>query len=154
MTWLVGFGVGLGVPAVLGVSFAISFDRPLLLLVPVPVALMLLAAWHYRVTGFRVDAAGISILRPSGASRIPGSEAAEARFPARRPDGFTLGVLRIGGFFGTQGIFWNRNWGRFRAYVTDDRNTVELILRSGRRILVSPDDPAGFVAAVAEIQKT
>lgn len=145
-----GFGVGLGVPAILGVSFAIGFGKPLLLVLPIPFALLLLIAWRYRVTGYRVCPDAIAILRPSGESPIPMAEVAETRFPAARPEGATFGLLRVEGIFGSQGLYWNRNWGRFRVYVTDDRHLVEIVLLSGRRVLVSPDDPAGFAAAVAQ----
>ena len=76
------------------------------------------------------------------------SEVAKARFPAGRPEGAIIWLLRIDGFISSQDLHWNRNWRRFRVYVTDVDNTVEIVLRSGRRVLVSPDDPRGFVAAV------
>ena len=39
LTFAVGYGVGIGVPLILGVSFAAGFSQPLLLLLPIPFVL-------------------------------------------------------------------------------------------------------------------
>jgi hypothetical protein len=51
-----------------------------------------------------------------------------------------------GGVFGGSGIFWNRRYGMFRAYVTRCQPS-ELVLVETRtqKIIISPEDPAGFV---------
>ena len=68
--------------------------------------------------------------------------------PATRPDGASFGLARVDGFHGTFGIFWNRNWGRYRVYVTNAEHTVEIRLANGSRVIISPDDPQDFLQAV------
>ena len=47
------------------------------------------------------------------------------------------------------GCFWNRKLGRYRAYVTDPKRAVVLRF-DDRVVVVSPDCPAEFVAAVSK----
>jgi len=150
VTWGVGFGVGLGVPIILSVAFGIAFGTPYPLILPLITGVLLLLAWRYRIVGYRLDTDAIRVLRPAGSAAIVLSDVAEIRFPASRPPGAVIGLWRVEGLFGTQGTYWNRSWGRFRLYVTDDKNTVEILLRDGRRVLLSPDDPALFVAQLQD----
>jgi Bacterial PH domain len=53
----------------------------------------------------------------------------------------------IGGVFGTIGILRSKRFGTFRAYVTDESNTVLLEL-GGKKVVVSPSPPEEFVAKV------
>jgi hypothetical protein len=64
--------------------------------------------------------------------------------------GATIGSIRamgIGGLFGFVGHFHNAVLGSYKAYATNELNTVVLDL-AGDRIVVTPDDPHEFVAAV------
>jgi hypothetical protein len=60
------------------------------------------------------------------------------------------GSMRIfgnGGFFAFTGLFRNRKLGSYRAYATDSKKAV--VLRwPGRTVVVTPDDPQKFVAAI------
>ncbi len=141
----VGLGVWLGVPAVLGFGFAIGFGDPALLLFPVPFAVLLWIFWQLRVTGYRLDNDALTVVRPLRPRRIPLRDLASALHPASLPSGATLGVARIDGFFGRQGRYWNRNWGHFEMYVTDETRLVELLRTDGRRMILSPDRPEAFV---------
>ncbi len=62
------------------------------------------------------------------------------------PLGFTLRLFGNGGLFAGSGIFWNRRWGVFRAYVTTDKPvTLVLVETEKTKILISPEDPRQFV---------
>lgn len=64
--------------------------------------------------------------------------------------GATLGSLRtmgIGGLFGFVGRYYNEILGSYRAYATNEFNTVVLMF-GDETIVVTPDDPQAFVAAV------
>jgi hypothetical protein len=64
--------------------------------------------------------------------------------------GATMGSLRtmgIGGLFGFVGYFHNEILGSYRAYATNELNTVVLVF-DGETIVVTPDDPEAFVEAV------
>jgi len=148
LTWGVGYGVGMGVPLVLGVSFAIGFGEPWALLFPLPFMLAFGTPYFFRPTGYGVGEEGVLIRRAAGGLRIPLAEVHAALHPATRPEGPMIGIARVEGLHGTFGTFRSRDWGRFRMYVTDHRNLVELRLADGSRLILSPDDPAGFLAAL------
>jgi hypothetical protein len=64
--------------------------------------------------------------------------------------GATLGSARvfgIGGLFGFIGRFRNEVLGLYRAYATDSDHTVVLDF-NGSKVVVTPDDPQAFIAAV------
>jgi hypothetical protein len=52
-----------------------------------------------------------------------------------------------GGLFSFTGWYWNKTLGSFRAFATDFRYTV-VLKREGSTVVVTPDDPQGFVQAV------
>jgi len=53
-----------------------------------------------------------------------------------------------GGLFAATGIFWNKEYGVFRVYVTSARHQdYVLVATRTRKILISPEDPAQFVRA-------
>ncbi len=147
VTSAVGSGVCIGVPAALAVAFALGFGRPWLFLLPLPFAGMVLLTYLLRPTGFAIEGGAIRVCRALAASRIPLEDVAEVR-PPEPLRGLTMGLVSVRGFFGTYGLFWNARWGRFRAEITNPANTVQLTLRNGRRVLLSPDQPAAFAATV------
>jgi hypothetical protein len=68
--------------------------------------------------------------------------------PATDRQGPSIGLARVEGIHGSFGIYWNRAWGRYRAYVTDQGKKVEVRLLDNSRVILSPDDPAAFLRAV------
>jgi hypothetical protein len=150
LTYGVGYGVGFGVPVILGTAFAIGFSEPLLLLFPLPFILAFGAPYFFRPTGYELMPNEIAVLRPVGKKHIPLDALLSIKHPASRPPGLTIGLARVEGVHGTFGTFWNKSWGRYRAYVTNHLNTVELNLRNDLRIVISPDDPSAFIEAVRE----
>lgn len=64
--------------------------------------------------------------------------------------GATMGSVRtfgIGGLFSFAGWFRNEVLGSYRAFATNELNTVVLDF-SGKKIVVTPDDPERFAEAV------
>ena len=151
ITYAIGYGVGTGIPTVLGISFAIGFGQPWLLLFPVPFAVAFTAPYFFRPTGFAVSSFGISVLRPIGAKLVPLGKLRELRTRAAFPSGLTFGLARVQGIYGTFGSFWNRKWGKFQMYVTNSANMVEIILIDNTRLIISPDDKLEFVSTVGGV---
>lgn len=58
----------------------------------------------------------------------------------------TVRLLGSGGMFGWYGLFWRRDLGGFRAYVTN-RSLLVAVSTDQGLVLVSPADPAQFVEA-------
>ena len=53
-----------------------------------------------------------------------------------------------GGLFACTGIFWNKTFGVFRAYLTSSRyQDLVLVKTRNQTILISPQDPGEFVRA-------
>ena len=61
----------------------------------------------------------------------------------------SLRIMGSGGGFGFYGSFTSQNLGRFQAYATRKSNCV-LIRTQDRAVVVTPDDPDSFIAAVRE----
>jgi hypothetical protein len=148
LTYAVGYGVGIGVPLILGVSFAVGFSQPLILLFPVPFVLAFGAPYFFRPTGYAVTSSEIAVIRAIGRKRIPLEAVCEVLSPATSPPGFSIGLARVEGIHGTFGSHWNKTWGRYQVFVTNHLNKVELRLEDGSRVILSPDDPMAFIDAV------
>ncbi len=151
ITYAVGYGVGIGVPLILGVAFAVGFAQPLLLLFPLPFALVFGIPVWFRPTAYSVSTLEIAVNRPIGRWRIPLDTVRAVHSPATNPPGSRIGLARVDGIHGTFGSYWNKEWGRYRVFVTNPMNTVEVRLGGGRRVILSPDDPGAFVAAIREV---
>ena len=61
---------------------------------------------------------------------------------------FAFRTLGIGGPFAFVGRYWSRRLGGFTAYATDRSRSVVMLRWPGRTVVVTPDDPGTFVAAV------
>ena len=67
---------------------------------------------------------------------------------ARPPMGLRL--WGNGGLFAATGLFWNKAYGVFRAYVTSARyQDYVLVETRTQKVLISPENPAEFVKAWA-----
>jgi hypothetical protein len=106
----------------------------------------LLGSALFVVRGYRVTGATLSVLRAGWETKFDLSGLTEARVD---PDAFK-GSLRLfgnGGFFCFAGWFRNQKLGVYRALATDASKGV--VLRFQKKVLVvTPDDPARFVAAL------
>lgn len=101
----------------------------------------------FLVRGYRIEGDGrLAILRPFHTTHLPlsGLHAAEPR-----PEAFKGVVVKAGngGLGGFIGWFWSRSLGGFRAWVTDPERSV-LLRFTDRQVIISPDDPAAFIAAL------
>jgi hypothetical protein len=64
----------------------------------------------------------------------------------------TLRLWGNGGVFAGTGIYWNRTWGVFRAYVTAGSYADYVLVQTqDKKVLISPEDPAAFVEACRSI---
>jgi hypothetical protein len=64
------------------------------------------------------------------------------------PLGCGIRVCGNGGLFAGSGIFWSRKLGLFRAYVTTNKPTEMVLIETAKtKILISPQDPAAWLAA-------
>ena len=67
-----------------------------------------------------------------------------SRIAERLP--FTIRLFGNGGLFAGSGIFWNRRYGIFRAYVTSARpQDAVLVQTANHKVVITPEDPQAFV---------
>jgi len=111
-----------------------------------PVVILLVTA-GFRPTGFAITSTGVQVLRPAGPLEVPWEALRSVRFPVVWPRSFVLGIFRAD-FFGSYGAYWSRAWGRFDLYLTNQANSVVLLKRDGRRVVISPGDPQAFLVAL------
>ena len=113
-------------------------------------ALLLVAivglALAFAVRGYSVQDGQLLIHRLGWATKFDLSELLSVEFSPRATIG-SIRTMGIGGLFGFVGHFRNEILGSYRAYATDEENTVILDF-SGEKIVVTPDSPVEFVAAV------
>lgn len=112
----------------------------------VTLAGLLLGAPLFAVRGYRIDGDTLLVLRPLWGTGFTLHDLQSAEID---PDAMA-GSLRVcgnGGLFSITGWYWNRRLGLYRAFVTTPSHAV--VLRFPRRVLVvTPDDPEAFVAAL------
>lgn len=105
-------------------------------------------ALPFMVRGYRIIPGELMVRRLLWETDIPLAGLAAAE---REPE-IMKGCLRLcgnGGLFSFTGWFWNRKHGMFRVFATNTRDMVAL--KIGRKtIVVSPDRPAEFIAALEE----
>jgi hypothetical protein len=66
---------------------------------------------------------------------------------AERPP-FTIRLFGNSGLFAGTGIYWNRVYGVFRAYVTRAGHSDWVLVETEKqKIIISPEDPDGFIKA-------
>ena len=104
---------------------------------------------YFAVLGYVVEVDTVAVRRPGWQTRLPleGLESVEADPDAMRGSLRTFG---IGGLFAFVGRFRNGRLGPYRAYATDPARAVVLCW-TDRTVVVTPDDPETFVAAVAAV---
>lgn len=145
VTYAVGWGVFLGVPILLGVGFAVGFGDPRPLVLPLLALALMGLIQGIRTRGFGLGPDGLTIHRVLRPPRIPLEEIERVRADPEAPAA-TFHLWALNGFYGLHGTFWSRELGRFRIYVTNPENLVEIVTGDGRRVYVSPDDKEGFLA--------
>jgi hypothetical protein len=106
-------------------------------------AAVIFGAALFTVRGYVVTPAAILVKRLFWDTPLPRAGLESAVYSP----GAVRGSIRTfgnGGFYSFTGWFWNRELGRYRAFLTDHSRVV--VLRyPGRTIVVSPGDPEAFV---------
>jgi len=156
---LIGIVVLLGLPV--AIAFVPADGRAPALLVAA-IALVDLAviatAALFLIRGYRLDGDGLHVERLLWADRIPLTTLRRA-WPDPKATSRSLRLFGNSGFFCIAGLFTNRTLGRYRAFATDPRRAV-VLQTAERTVVVTPDEPLRFLAAVetlaprAEVSRT
>jgi hypothetical protein len=141
---LVVTGIGVVTAAVVTLSGARAGTAVMGLL-----GIVLLLSWAMSPSGVTVRDGELHVDRRAWSPlRIPLSSIASA-VPVAGLGAGTLRLFGVGGFFGSYGLFSNRELGRFRLYATRGGQAV-LVKRAGDALplVLTPDDVAGTIAAI------
>jgi hypothetical protein len=110
---------------------------------------MLGVTYLLSVRGYELADNALLILRPIGPKRV---SLVGLQDVTAEPD-ILKGSIRTcgnGGLFCFSGWYWNRRLKTYRMWVTDPKRAV-LLRFADKRIVISPDEPAAFVAAVRTV---
>ncbi|MDD5349727.1 MAG: PH domain-containing protein [Chthoniobacteraceae bacterium] len=100
----------------------------------------------FTIRGYTVTPEAILVHRLFWDTRLPRRGLVSATVEPRALKG-SMRTCGNGGLYSFTGWYWSRKLGHFHPYVTDLNRTV--VLRWEKRtVVVSPDDPEGFVRAV------
>jgi hypothetical protein len=130
-----------GLAAILIVAAAVTAGPGSLVILAI-----LLVTAAFAIRGYSVMDGRLLIHRMGWSNKFDLAELVSAEVSP----GATIGSLRtmgIGGLFGFVGHFHNEILGSYKAYATNEFNTVVLVF-GDQKIVVTPDDPEEFVEAV------
>jgi hypothetical protein len=151
ITYLVGCGIILA-PLVASVSLLVRFQDKRFLLLSMVSLLLVWYLMRWRIQQFSATREAIAIERGVGEATILFTDIQKISRLTAWPRGMTLRLFGIGGFYGSQGIFWNKTFGKFYLYLTDSRHMIEILEKNGQRTIISPDTPEEFLRTVAKIR--
>lgn len=107
----------------------------------------LVGSWGFAPSGYVVDEKTVTVKRPLSDVVIQRAEISGVReFEEADSEGMSR-TGGNGGLFGYYGKYKSDRLGEHRWYVTDTAKRVVVETREGA-VVVSPDDPAKFIAAV------
>jgi hypothetical protein len=124
-----------------------------MLIAPAVVFLALGITAFYRTKGYGLDAEGLHIYRPIGEVKYALHNIRSVASVTARDLGFGIRTFGSGGFLGYFGKFYYRNYGHVTLYVTDREKMLLITLADDKKIIISPDDTAAFMAAFHELMK-
>jgi hypothetical protein len=108
-------------------------------------AAVTLLCYLYAPVAYELTGDQLTVQFRMGQKVFPGVIRCET-LTARPPMGLRL--WGNGGLFAATGIFWNKAYGVYRAYVTSARyQDYVLVATRAQKILISPENPGTFVKA-------
>ena len=112
--------------------------------------LTLIGCWFYHPISFILTASSLIIRRPIGNLTVDRKNISTMAIPDK---GYISGLrtFGVGGVFGYFGKFYNPTIGHMTWYTTKRDNVILVTFNSGKKIVISPDDAAGFVIVFGNI---
>ena len=112
--------------------------------------LVLFIGVFFVIRGYVLTPRVLRVQRLGWESRVPlaGLRAAEVSADAMRR---SIRLFGNGGLFCFAGLFRNKSLGRYRAFATDPKRSVVLRFED-RIVVVTPGEPAAFVAALPRLR--
>ena len=116
----------------------------LLILISIVLFTFLFSIKHYAVSNN-----ALIIQRWINKVEIPFTEIKEARILGENDMGMVFRTFGVGGLFGYFGKFSSSKLGSIAYYATQNKNKIFIELKSGKKIVISPDN-AGIVGELSD----
>ncbi len=123
-----------------------------LIIYAIPSVFMLVltaACYLYSPKGYSVDSSFLFVHRLAGTFKIPRAEILHIRQIDSKELGRVWRMAGNGGVFGYTGWFSSSKLGKMRWFVTRRDRAVLVELQSGRKYLLSPDEPQALLDALS-----
>lgn len=148
-TYLVGYGLAMGVPVAVGVNIYFTSQDPRVLLIATVPGAILFVASLFRPRAYTVTADEVRVERPIGPVRVPLDKIESVKDGAPFLAGRPIGIFRVGGFYGSYGRFRNGTLGVFDLYFTGELPVVAIRRRGRKPLVIAPDDCGPFLDTLA-----
>ena len=120
---------------------------PALIAIMASLWLTFILCYLFHPTAYSISGDKIIVHRPLSDLIIPRTDLLDIRIPAEAEMRWTIRTIGVGGLFGYFGKFTNTQLGGMTWYATQRGNYVLLITQT-RRIIITPDKPEEFLAAL------
>lgn len=120
------------------------------ILLTIFIAGSLLVAFLLRPVKFSIDTTQLVLHKGWGKTHIALADITEALAVTGTDLGTGIRTFGSGGFFGYFGRFRYQKVGAVTAFVTDRAKMVLIKTKSGKKYLISPDDPYGFINTISQ----
>ena len=100
----------------------------------------------FAVRGYRIEKGALRVLRVGWSTRFA-LDSLEGAIVDGQAMGGSIRAFGMAGAFAHVGRYWNARLGWYSVYATDPERAVVLTFH-GRRVVVTPDDPQRFAAAL------
>lgn len=118
---------------------------------PMPLTILMVLGfvsfWLFAPQGYEVTGEDLVIVRMARNKVIARTQVQRVERVEENNMRGTMRLFGAGGFFGYFGTFTNTRYGRMTYYATRRSNYVLVTLVSGRKLILTPDDPDALVAA-------
>ncbi|RYZ24455.1 MAG: hypothetical protein EOO16_00820 [Chitinophagaceae bacterium] len=98
--------------------------------------------------GYRVSAGELTVCRLLLPRTFATADILSAEVLGRDAISWSIRTFGVGGLFGYYGKFANRKLGAMTWYLSRRDRVVLLRMKDGRKIVLSPDEPEAFIAAI------
>ncbi|MEI7803091.1 MAG: PH domain-containing protein [Bacteroidota bacterium] len=114
----------------------------------IPPIVILVVTFLYRPMNYTVTSSLIIINRPVSLFKINRIEIAKCSIVSKKEMSGTIRTFGNGGLFGYTGYYRNAKFGTMRWFATQRKNYVLIEKINGKKIIITPDEPENFIAAL------
>ena len=127
-------------------------DLGLLLKTLLPSCLLIIIVALFLVRGYILTNKQLIVKRLFWKNRVNLSNLVSAEFDSQAMFN-SWRVFGNGGFFSITGLFWNQKLGLYRAFVTNEKNSIVLKF-TDKVIVITPDNPQDMVTKLTTLLQT